>query len=215
MLECYIEHFNYGDINVHKDSQKHWVKDVNPIIETNIGFVETYVDPLGVRAEFEGFVSVVNKIESKLLSDLVSNAEEIIKILPWGKDFENEKFQKPDFTSLDVLTFAASETPLGICIPNYDDIRSDFGFKNVNLSNSYPTPNVKNIRFVAEKDMENYIKYFKDSEFLVVALHELLGHGTGKLLKEDKDGKKNFPEDLKNPFTGQPITTYYNKEETY
>lgn len=76
-----------------------------------------------VRAEYEGFVSVVNQEESRLLANLVDRAELIIQNLPWPKEFEIEKFSRPDFTSLEILAFASSGTPVGINIPNYDDIR--------------------------------------------------------------------------------------------
>ncbi len=184
-------------------------------METDIGFIETYVDPLGVRAEFEGFIAVVNKEESTKLANLVSQAGVLIGELPWPREFEKDEFKKPDFTSLEVVSFGCSESPLGICLPNYDDIRMTFGYKNVNLSNTYPIPTEKNVRFVRPSEIPLFIKYFKDSEFLVVALHELLGHGSGKLLQEEDSGKLNFPKDLKNPFTGHPITTYYRHKETY
>lgn len=53
MIQCYIQSFQNGDINKHKESQKYWVLDKKPVVETNIGWIDSYVDPLGVRASYE------------------------------------------------------------------------------------------------------------------------------------------------------------------
>jgi dipeptidyl-peptidase-3 len=136
--------------------------------------------------------------------------------LPWSNDFEKEKFSKPDFTNLDIVAFACSGTPIGINIPNYDDIRQNEGFKNVNLGNVYPKPKKENVMFLDEEDAEIFVKYSKESMTLIVALHELLGHGTGKLFQKDDKGELNFdPAKVKNPFTGAEITTFYEASETW
>lgn len=215
MLDHYIRHFITGDVNAHKDAQRSWIKDKGPIIETNIGFIEVYLDPMRVRAEYEGFVSIVDKEQSAKLNLLVERAEGIISNLPWPKEFEKEKFSKPDFTSLNVLAFACSGTPIGINLPNYDDIVQNEGFKNVDLGNCYPKPKAEYIQFVKPEDVELIAKYGNDALFVIVALHELLGHGTGKLFKKNKDGKFNFDTNLKHPLTGEPITKWYEDHETW
>ncbi|KAF4615358.1 hypothetical protein D9613_003051 [Agrocybe pediades] len=193
MIESYIKSFTTGSIQDHKDGSKWWVQDVGPVVESYIGFIETYVDPYGGRAEWEGFTAIVNKKLSAKYETLVNDAPNLIKVLPWGKDFEVDVFRKPDFTALEVVSFATGGIPAGINIPNYYDIRESTGFKNVSLANilAAKAPN-EELTFIHPDDVELYNAWDSRAFELQVANHELLGHGSGKLFEEDTEGKKNF-----------------------
>lgn len=108
MMEEYAKSFRTGSLQAFKKSQMAWVQDQGPEVETDIGFIETYRDPHGIRGEWEGFVAMVNKERTKAFGQLVKSAPQYIPLLPWDKAFEKDKFLSPDFTSLEVLTFAGS-----------------------------------------------------------------------------------------------------------
>lgn len=219
MLDEYITHFVSGSSHAHKNSQKLWVKDLSPTIETNIGFIETYREPSGIIGEYESLVAIKNKERTAKFGAMVQNAEEFISLLPWDPEFEKPTFNPPDFTSLEVLTFTGSGIPAGINIPNYDDVRVDIGFKNVSLGNILSAAAKGSSKhppsFISEEDRPIYEKYQGDSFEVQVGIHELLGHGSGKLLSELKNG---FNFDKSNPpvgLDGKPITTYYKLGETW
>lgn len=218
MMQEYTKSFHDGSMQAHKDSQRFWIRDKGPMVECNIGFIETYRDPHGIRGEWEGFAAMINQERTRAFGALVKSAPEQIPKLPWSKDFEKDKFLAPDFTSLEVLSFAGSGIPAGINIPNYDDIRQTEGFKNVSLGNvlSAKAPEEK-IPFIKDEDQDVYNRW-KDPAFEVqVGLHELLGHGCGKLLQETEPGKYNFDIDDPpvSPVTGKKVTTWYKPGQTW
>lgn len=53
---------------------------------------------------------------------------------------------------------------------------------------------------------------FHDGETIMVALHELLGHGSGKLLIKNTDGSFNFNTEAINPATGEKIDSWYEAD---
>lgn len=73
------------------------------------------------------------------------------------------------------------------------------------------------VPFIKEKDLAIYQKY-RDPAFEVqVGLHELLGHGCGKLLQETSPGTFNFDKENPpiSPLSGQPIKTWYKPGQTW
>ncbi|KAG8859362.1 hypothetical protein FRB96_004577 [Tulasnella sp. 330] len=196
MLEGYAKSFISGSIEEHKEASTEWVKDIGPVVESYIGFIETYVDPYGGRAEWEGFTAIVDKVLTKKYDKLVGDASELIKVLPWGKDYEVDTFRKPDFTALQVLTFATGGIPAGI--------------NNILAAKA---PN-EEITFIHPDDLALYKEWDTRAFELQVANHELLGHGSGKLFQEDSDGKFNFDKKTINPLTGKPVTSWYRPGQT-
>ena len=229
VIAQYLESFRTGDLEVYRESQRLWVKDIRPAVENVFGFVEPYRDPYGTRAEFEGLVAIVDMEETKVLTKIVESSAKYIRQLPWAQNatendgkgqFEKELFEPPDFTSLQTLAYCSSIIFPGINLPNYNDIRQEVGFKNVMISNQIAAEykaDRKEPAFIDPAEASVYIITEYDAFYIWVVLHELLGHGTSKLLTEFGSNSFNF--DRKNPpispLTGEPITTWYKRGESW
>lgn len=228
-ISQYIESFRTGSLHAYRNSQRTWINDETPRIENIFGFVEPYRDPYGTRAEFEGLVALADAEETKALKRLVEHSATFIRRLPWadGTSTENENkgpfekalFEPPDFTSIHALAYCSSIIFPGINLPNYNDIRDECGFKNVIISNRMSAESNKAdlCPFIDGPEAEMFQKHKYPAYYWWVVLHELLGHGTGKMMVQKGEDEYNF--DVNNPpidpLTGKPIKSWYRPGQTW
>ena len=71
--------------------------------------------------------------------------------------------------------------------------------------------------FVARDELETFQNHKFPAYYIWVVLHELLGHGTGKMLYQLPDGTFNFDKSQPpiNPVDGKAITTWYLPGQTW
>ena len=135
--------------------------------------------------------------------------------MPYPKEYERDSFNPPSYNALNVLTYCSTCIPLGINIPNYDEIRLKFGFKNVTLQNvSAAARNQGTLSrnpFINSEAKEVLQKHGDLVDVVATAAHELYGHGSAKLL-EKSDIEKGVP-NIFNP--SEKVQTYYEEGSTY
>ncbi|PWY95533.1 dipeptidyl peptidase III [Aspergillus sclerotioniger CBS 115572] len=226
MLQQIIDSFQTGSLEAYRESQRTWVNDKAPPVETVIGFVEPYRDPLGIRSEFEGIVGIPDLAETKILSSLASKADQFVYKLPWVEGhgthkgpFEKELFEPPDFSSINSLAYWSSIIFPGINLPNYNDIRQNTGYKNIIFSNRMVSESsrARGLHMVDKPEQDTFKKHRFHAYYIWVVLHEILGHGTGRFLTESSDGSLNFNPDEPplNPLTGNSVECWYRAGQTW
>jgi len=168
-----------------------WVQDKDFKIDTILGFIEVYMDPRAAKGEFEAVVQLFNDEETKLMQNIAANAEYFEKNSPWDNKFKSDEFKPRVATAIDCIVEsggAAPLTPIGINLPNDPHIRSNFGSKSIILSNINEAYNKAQTPGFYEEFCwdEEEINLAKEHEALgwklEVALHEIIGHGAGKVV---------------------------------
>ena len=226
-LDQYVRSFESGDLEIYKESQRTWVKDTAPRVENIFGFVERYRDPFGIRAEFEGLVAISDPEETKLLTRLVEDSPTFIKQLPWAQGtsenngkgpFEKALLEPPDFSSIHTLAYCSSVIYSGINLPSYNDIRQGCDFKNVIIANRMTAESKSSdiSPFVDAAEASIFQKHKYPTMYIWIVLHELLGHGTGKLICEEERGNFNFDFEHPpiDPLAKEPIHSWYRLGQT-
>ena len=207
IIEKLIEYYQTGDLKTFDAYSILWVEDTVSDVDFVNGFIETYGDPLGMKASWESTVNFINKEATKRTKVISDNAQWFEDHSPVDKRFKKEKVKG---VSAKVITVAMlggdcyPATPIGINLPNADWIRRDHGSKSVtieNITEAYDKASQGNgfsEEFVwSEIEREGLKKYGFLTDNLHTDLHECLGHGSGKLLPDtDRDALKAYSSTL-------------------
>ncbi|KAF0153046.1 MAG: dipeptidyl-peptidase III [Ignavibacteria bacterium] len=190
-FELLIEYYKTGDLKKWDEYNIEWVKDTSSVVEFTNGFIETYNDPLGFRANYESIVSIKDNAATKRIETISKNAQWFEDNSPIAKEHKKPSVKG---ISAKVITAvveagdAAPSTPIGINLPNANWIRKEHGSKSVNLGNivhSYnkfaETSGVLQEFAYSKEEIEREKKYGTLVDDLHTDMHEVIGHASGQL----------------------------------
>lgn len=198
-----IGYYRSGNLSQFDTYSISWVQDTLSKVDFVNGFIETYGDPLGYRASWEGLVNFRDEEATRRTETISAEAQ-------WFEDHSpiDPKYRKEKVKGVSAKVITATilggdcypATPIGINLPNADWIRKDYGSKSVTIENITHAYNeaAKGNGFLEEfiydpADIELQKRYGELSDNLHTDLHECLGHGSGQLAPGVKtDALKNY-----------------------
>jgi len=176
-----------------------WVQN-NPTVDFANGFIEIYRDARGAKGSSQTFVSVTDKPVTETMVRLGENANYFEEKAPWDAKYKKQTFKPPVVKAIETLIEAGdfSVTTIGDNLPNENEVHEKYGTKNFLFTSSTralnsATGGVTAKEFAASKEIaERSAKYGNEAGDLMTALHEVIGHGSGKLSERLKGGAEPY-----------------------
>ncbi len=184
-----IDYFETGNPYSFRMANVSWLQD-DPTVDFIIGFIENYKDSRGMKGEWEGLISYVDRKTTQMMKDLAANAQYFEDKAPWKDEYRKIHAQVPVANSIDVVTaggHAGPRIPAGINLPNEQEIREQYGSKSVLLFNvmrdhrGVTGEKAAQEFLLTEEERDLVQKYGGHVNNLIIALHEIIGHGSGKV----------------------------------
>lgn len=192
VMDLLINFYRTGDLATFDAYSIAWLKDTQSMVDFVNGFIESYGDPLGLKASWESIVNFKD-VEATLRTETISSHAQ------WFEDHSpvDVRFKKESVRGVSAKVITAAilagdlypSTAIGINLPNSNWIRSVHGSKSVTIGNITDAYNkaAKGNGFrdefvYSETEKALLDKYADITDDLHTDLHECLGHGSGKLL---------------------------------
>jgi dipeptidyl-peptidase-3 len=192
-----IRFYQTGDPNDWLKFGEDWVQN-NAVVDFDNGFIEIYRDAAGQKGSSQSFVTVTDKPLTAAMVKMAENAEYFEQHEPWDVKYKKTQFTPPSVKAVETLieTGDFHVNTIGDNLPNENPIREKFGSKNflfTAASRAFDEAGQHKAEkeFLATpEDYERQIKYGQEATELHTAMHEVIGHGSGKLSERLKNGSE-------------------------
>lgn len=191
-LKVLIDYYKTGNLKKWDEYNILWAESTNGDIDYINGFIETYGDALGKRANYESIVQINDFEASKRMATLAKNAQWFEDNSPLMPEHKKKKVVGVSYKVVEVASEsgdAAPSTPIGVNLPNNNWIREDYGSKSVSLGNIIEAYNKAGGPAVTEEfandqeEIDRAKKYGAIAAKMHTALHEVVGHASGQINK--------------------------------
>ncbi|HUD99756.1 MAG TPA: hypothetical protein VMR62_09300 [Bryobacteraceae bacterium] len=165
-----------------------WVR-TNPVVDFDNGFIEVYRDARGAKGSSQSFVTVTDEALASRMRRLSDNAQYFENHAPWLAQYKMQGVKPPVAKAVDAVieTGDFHVSTIGDNLPNENEVHEKYGSKSFMFTGSshaldHATGFGPLEEFAASpEEIALGKKYGDEAEDLMTALHEVIGHGSGKL----------------------------------
>jgi dipeptidyl-peptidase-3 len=154
-----------------------------------MGFIEVYLDPRGQKAEWEASIFYTDPEQTRLMQSLAKVAQYFEEGAPWKDEYKKKIEHSPIANVVNVAAETGGTgpvSPIGINLPNEQAVRQQYGSKSVLLHNIVEGRDKSQGKVLVKEfawdqpEIEMEEKYGSKADNLHTAMHEVIGHGSGK-----------------------------------
>lgn len=223
-LGLLIEYYETGDLNKWADYNIAWSQATEGDIDYIQGFVEVYGDPVGMRGSYESIVQINDFEASERMKVMAENAQWFEDNSPIMDEHKKSNVVGVSYKVVNVAGEsgdASPSTPIGVNLPNSNWIRAEHGSKSVSLGNIVQAYNeaggegILNEFAHDQEEIDRAVKYGKIGSKMHTAMHEVIGHASGKLnpgVGTPKETLKNYSSTLEEA-RADLVALYYLLDE--
>ena len=189
-LRNLIAYYETGDLEKWQLYNINWVQDTEGDVDYINGFVEVYNDPLGYTGSYETIVQIKDFDASERMKVLMDNAQWFEDHMPFMDAHKKEEVVGITYNVVNVAGEAGDaspSTPIGVNLPNSNWIRVVHGSKSVSLGNiviAYDKASGGGLLSEFAHDDVEVARAESHGALagkLHTAMHEVIGHASGKL----------------------------------